>query len=417
MELWGLFVAASVPVLKVLLVTGVGSFLATSRVNILVEDARKHLNLVTFFVFNPTLVYSNLSRTITFKLMVSLWFMPINILLTFILGSLLGWAVIQITRAPSGLRSLIFGCCSAGNLGYMLIIIIPAICKEKHSPFGNPEVCNKLGLAYSSLSMALGAMFMWLYVYNVMRISLSKKTTEDDEINGIPEVTPQPEALREQISTMVISSVSSVHVEDQCTLPTTTKTEELKETLKVSGSVKLITFLKKMSGKANLKKLLAPSTIGAIIGFIVGVIPPFRRALIGEGASLRVIQDSATLLGDGAIPTVILIMGGNLLKGFRGSEIRVPIIIGIIVARYIALPLLGIAIVKGAIRFGLVHSDPLYNFILLLQFAVPPAMNISTMAQLFGTGESECSVILLWAYGLASVSLTLWSTFFMWLVS
>ena len=75
---------------------------------------------------------------------------------------------------------------------------------------------------------------MWLYVYNVMRISLSQKTTEDDEINGIPEVTPQPEALREQISTMVISSVSSVHVEDQCTLPTTTKTEELKETLKVS---------------------------------------------------------------------------------------------------------------------------------------------------------------------------------------
>lgn len=74
---------------------------------------------------------------------------------------------------------------------------------------------------------------MWMYVYNIMRI-LNKKTTEDDGINGIPEVTPQPEALREQISTMVISSVSSVHVEDQCTLPTMTKTEELKETLKVS---------------------------------------------------------------------------------------------------------------------------------------------------------------------------------------
>lgn len=70
---------------------------------------------------------------------------------------------------------------------------------------------------------------------------------------------------------------------------------------------------------------------------------------------------------------------GCCILGFTGSEIRVPIIIGIIVARYIALPLLGIAIVKGAIRFGLVHSDPLYNFILLLQFAVPPAMNISML--------------------------------------
>jgi len=39
------------------------------------------------------------------------------------------------------------------------------------------------------------------------------------------------------------------------------------------------------------------------------------------------------------------------------------------------------------------------------------------ITQLFGTGESECSVILLWTYSLASVSLTVWSTFFMWLVS
>lgn len=52
------------------------------------------------------------------------------------------------------------------------------------------------------------------------------------------------------------------------------------------------------------------------------------------------------------------------------------LVVGIVVARYIALPLTGILIVKGAIHFGLVHSDPLYQFVLLLQFALPPAMNI-----------------------------------------
>lgn len=40
-----------------------------------------------------------------------------------------------------------------------------------------------------------------------------------------------------------------------------------------------------------------------------------------------------------------------------------------------------------------------------------------TITQLFGAGESECSVIMLWTYALASVSITLWSTFFLWLVS
>lgn len=51
-------------------------------------------------------------------------------------------------------------------------------------------------------------------------------------------------------------------------------------------------------------------------------------------------------------------------------------VIGIIVARYIALPLTGTLVVKTAVRLNLVHADPLYQFVLLLQFAVPPAMNM-----------------------------------------
>ena len=56
---------------------------------------------------------------------------------------------------------------------------------------------------------------------------------------------------------------------------------------------------------------------------------------------------------------------------------HLSIIVGIIVIRYIILPILGVCIVKGAIHFGLVNSDhKLYQFLLLLQFAVPPATSI-----------------------------------------
>lgn len=128
------------------------------------------------------------------------------------------------------------------------------------------------------------------------------------------------------------------------------------------------------------------------------------------------VDDVLTLLlfdcRDGAIPAVTLIMGGNLLRGnnwsfysdlatlahfvlplsffflsyqevnchcssgLKGSGIQKSIILGVVVARYIALPLIGIVIVKGALRFGFVHENPLYQFVLLLQFAVPPAINI-----------------------------------------
>lgn len=42
-----------------------------------------------------------------------------------------------------------------GNLGNMPLIIIPAICNEKGSPFGDPESCEKYGLGYIALSMAV----------------------------------------------------------------------------------------------------------------------------------------------------------------------------------------------------------------------------------------------------------------------
>ncbi|KAK9928508.1 hypothetical protein M0R45_025641 [Rubus argutus] len=173
----------------------------------------------------------------------------------------------------------------------------------------------------------------------------------------------------------------------------------------------------KVFKKLNLKMIFAPSIVAAIGGFAIGVIPPIRKVFIEDGAPLRVINDTDSLLGGGAIPTVTLIIGGNLLKGLRGSGIQTSLIIGIIIVRYVALPLAGVLIVKGVMKLGLVHSDPLYVFVLLFQYALPPVVNIATITQLFGAGEKECSVIMLWTYVLASVALTFWSAFFMWFVS
>lgn len=413
MGLLDLFVASSIPIAKVLLVTGLGSYLALDHVNILGDDARKHLNNITFFVFNPALVYSNLAKTITYESMVELWFMPFNILITFIIGSVLGWVVVQITRAPSHLKGLVIGCCAAGNLGNLLLIIIPAVCKERGSPFGDPSVCHTYGMAYASLSMAIGAIFLWSYVYNIVRIS-SNRTSMEVEISDSPTYKSSrvgsPSSRRSWTDPLLSPNDFSGAEDHETGIAMSQKP-------RVSAMNKIKQRLEMLFKKMNLKKVLAPSTTGAIGGFVIGLVPQIRNVLIGDAAPLRVVQDSALLLGDGAIPAVTLVMGGNLLKGLKGSEIQKSIIFSILGVRYIVMPLIGIGIVKGAVRFGLVHDNPLYQFVLLLQFAVPPAMNIGTITQLFGAGESACSVIMLWCYSLASVSLTLWSTVFLWLVS
>ncbi|KDP24916.1 hypothetical protein JCGZ_24294 [Jatropha curcas] len=422
MQLLNLFVIASMPVLKVLLITALGSFLALEYVNVLGEEARKQINSVVFYVFNPALIGSNLAKTITFESISLLWFMPVNILVTFIIGSILGWLLIKVTATPQHLRGLILGCCAAGNLGNLPLIIIAAICKEKGSPFGAPDVCYTYGIAYASLSMAIGAVFLWSYVYNIMRISSSEMNQQVDNADSDTETNIKttvgaPKCIQGNYYSVDLSSKESL-ISAELASPLLPENQEIVKNLSWTQFIdKIKERSRKISEKLNLKALFAPSTIGAIVGFAIGVVPQIRKLLIGASAPLRVIEDSAYLLGDAAIPIVTLIVGGNLLKGLKGSGIRWSLIVGILIVRYVLLPVMGVVTVKTAVHFGLVHSDKLYQFILLLQFAVPPAMNIGTMTQLFGRGQSECSVIMLWTYAFASVSLTLWSTFFLWMLA
>uniref|UniRef100_A0A5B6ZI90 Auxin efflux carrier family protein n=1 Tax=Davidia involucrata TaxID=16924 RepID=A0A5B6ZI90_DAVIN len=413
-----LFVVALKPVLETLLITAVGLLLALDRVNLLGAVTRQHLNDLVFFVFTPALVASNLADTITASSIVSLWFMPVNILLTFIIGSALGWILVKITRTPQHLRGVVIGCCAAGNLGNLLLIIIPAVCEESNSPFGDSSTCSTNGLSYASLSMAVGAVYIWSYAYNIIRVYGSKSNGDiniNDSKISIESTGETSEIVSESCTEALLSKdcPSSEDIEAQAELPYTGSENEVK----VQIFKKIKHHMKNFAEKINLKMLFAPSTIATIVGLFIGIVSPIRKIMIGDSAPLLVIYSSASLLGEAAIPSMTLIVGANLNKGLKRSGVSLWVIVGVQVVRYIALPLLGIVVVKAAHHFGMVGSDSLYQFVLLLQYALPSAMSIGTIAQLFEVGESECSVIMLWNYALASVSVTLWLTYYMWLVS
>lgn len=42
-----------------------------------------------------------------------------------------------------------------GNLGNIMLIIVPVICKQDGNPFGDNTVCSTIGLSYVSFSMAV----------------------------------------------------------------------------------------------------------------------------------------------------------------------------------------------------------------------------------------------------------------------
>lgn len=401
------------PTFQVLIISVLGAFMATEYWNLLPVDARRSMNKVVFVVFTPSLVFASVAKTITFEDIISMWFMIVNVGLTFLFGGILGWILVKIVRPKPYQEGLVMAACSSANLGNLPLILIPAICEEDGNPFGDHSVCKRVGLSYVSFSMALGGFFIWTYSYQLIRTSAmkwkalqameaaeeaSKSPNSDLDAEG---ETPLLKGEDEEQGSIVVSSNGSRNQEaivaDESDIP---------------FSRKVVAFVKQI-----LHELLAPPTVAAIVGFFIGSIPFLKKLIIGDSAPLRVIEDSITQLGNGTIPCITLILGGNLIQGLRKSTIKIPIIIGVIIVRYVVMPVIGIGIVIGASKVGFLPSDPLFHFVLMVQFTLPPAMNIGTMTQLFDVAEAECSVIFLWTYLVAALALTIWSTVYMWLLS
>ncbi|KAL8158787.1 LOW QUALITY PROTEIN: hypothetical protein V2J09_000324 [Rumex salicifolius] len=453
MGFWTLFEAASMPILQVLIIGGLGAFMATGYSNLLPADTRRSLNKVSLSLSTPLFSSSFLSyyKNIRTKskhiydkiadcvydlhsvphiilgskqaLSLNVWFMPINVGLTFLFGGIFGWIAVKLLKPEPHLEGLIIACCSAGNLGNLMLIIVPAICNEHGSPFGDHEACRSVGLSYSSFSMAvtslhhhqssssrawlgicnaddllLGGFYIWTYTFHLVRSS-SIRYQESMQ----PHKDPNRDVDADE-KTQLLSDCVSV------ALPPPSQLDDTQNQLRRQEDDELV---------VEKHKGVHVSDIGGahMFGLVFGAVPWLKGLIIGESAPFHVIQDCFQLLGNGTIPCITLILGGNLTQGFKRSKLKRWMILGVLVVKYLAMPMIGAGVVRAASLLGFLPHDPLYHFVLMIQFTLPPAMNIGTMAQLFDVGQEECSVLYLWTYLVAAFALTFWATVYMWILS
>lgn len=418
-----LLVVALMPVVEVLLVALLGAYLASGRCNLLSAAARADINRVVYAVFTPALMLASLARTVTLQDAISWWFMPVNIAIIFLAGGVLGWVAVLLLRPPQHLRGMVIASCSAANFGNLLLIVIPAVCREDGNPFGDEDVCTDRGLSYASFSMALGGLYIWTHTLSVMKRSsevyrkmMIKQEPHDPKETLGSEDDPwkqDEEDEEEGVVSLPSESSSAVHEKEQhqaLLTPLLSSSDHQRSNKTSSNSM----WDKLKHGTHQIvEELTAPPTLGAVLGFIVGAVPWLRSTFVGDDAPLRVVQDSLKLLGDGTVPCITLILGGNLTKGMSKTTVSRWVIAAIICVRYVILPVVGVVVVKSARQLGFLPPDPLYQYVLMLQFALPPAMSIGTMAQLYDVAQEECSVIFLWTYLVAALALTAWSTVFM----
>lgn len=426
MGVWRLFEVASMPIVQVLIISVLGAVLATHHFNLLPPDARRSLNRIVFAIFTPSLMFASLSQTITMKDIISWWFMPISIGLTFLFGGFFGWIVVKVLKPKPHLEGLIIAICSSGNLGNLLLIIIPAICEEDGNPFGDKSTCSTIGSSYASYSMALGGFYIWTYTYQLIRSSSLRLRAQLAAEATMVFKEPNKDLDANEKSFLLENEAHQEHLPISVIPIKSTRNEDaenpINESVEANNKLKKqddASFLSQVIGILHsiVEELMAPPTIGAILGFLFGAVTWLRNLIIGESAPLRAIQDSVKLLGNATIPCITLILGGNLTQGLRNAKVS-PLVIGaVLCVRHIFSPLIGIGVVKAASNLGLLPHDPLFHFVLMIQFTMPPAMNIATMTQLFDVAQEECSVLFLWTYLGAALALALWSTVFMWILS
>jgi len=163
------------------------------------------------------------------------------------------------------------------------------------------------------------------------------------------------------------------------------------------------------------RRVLSPPVVSALCGIGLGGIPWFRTLAVVPGAPLRVLLDTAELVGHAAVPCGLLILGANLADRERRGKTEVGrVLAAVCLGRFCVLPVAGCLITFGLLRFGALPDDPMCAFVLMLEAVVPPATNLIVMCQVHHRGEKEMASVLVGSYLVAVPALTLFVAFFLW---
>eukprot|EP00850_Spirogloea_muscicola_P014408 SM000103S09500 [mRNA] locus=s103:354447:357734:- [translate_table: standard] len=303
--------------------------------------------------------------------------------------------------------------------------------------------------AYLHTCLQMAVVVMWTFVYNLLKpsecnLSLPDTVQQLKLTKNNFERTLENVKVAEEVGVVTSGAVSAsyneeagpLHLplqtvkalgaeEDQALLPANAKSslliphfeleqERRRHTFNHDYTVSLIqgllTYYSWISRYCRWRDIFTPPTCAAqLLALLVGVIPSLKSVFFGQAAQLSLLTDTLNVLGMAMIPSMMLVLGGNLTKGPGDSDLGWRTVVGITITRLVVLPIVGIGIVFLVDRLGMLPlNDPLFHFVLLLQFAMPTAINVGTVTVLHGTGEKEASIILFWQYSSAVLSMTVW---------
>ncbi|PPR82214.1 hypothetical protein GOBAR_AA38504 [Gossypium barbadense] len=138
-SLLGSIKIAVLPVAKVFTLCFLGFLMASKYVNIFPANGRKLLNGLVFTLLLPCLIFSQLGQAITLHKMLQWWFIPVNVFLGAVSGSIIGYVVVTLVKPPYPYFKFSIIQIAIGNIGNVPLVLIAALCRDTSNPFGDTE--------------------------------------------------------------------------------------------------------------------------------------------------------------------------------------------------------------------------------------------------------------------------------------
>ncbi|KAK6152856.1 hypothetical protein DH2020_012495 [Rehmannia glutinosa] len=416
------------PLLKLICLTVIGLILAHPKTQLIPKTTFKLLSKLVFALFLPCLIFIHLGETITLKNFILWWFIPVNVILSTLIGVVLGFLVAKICKPPPEYIRFTIIMTAFGNTGNLHLAIVGSVCHSVDNPFGSG--CEKTGTAYVSFAQWVAVLLVYTLVYHMMEPpmeyyeivedgaeirdyvptnDLSRPLLVDAEWPGMEDretehcKTPLIARVFTNASQSSIAECDSLEEGGSVTRPASPKS------LTCLAEPRIVQRIRIVAEKTPISHILQPPTLAILLAFVVGMVPPIKSVVYGDDAALLFITDSLEILAGAMVPSVMLILGGMLAEGPNESRLGIRTTIGIMVARLLVLPLVGIGVVLLADRLNfLVPGDQMYRFVLLLQYTTPSAILLGAIARLRGYAVSEASALLFWQHIFAIFSLALY---------
>ena len=407
-----IFVAAAKAVVRVFIIAAVGCW--ARRKELLDADTARVMSRLNGAIFLPCLLFTVLGKAVKAEQLQNVWLLPIAAAVHIFFGWVLGKGVCRAFDVPREFRGPLVAAASFGNTFALPIVLLDAIIGSgnKVGKLQFTREDNAAMVLYLSAYMTVLTVLMWTLGPVWMKgedESFDECLDEDPALEGGP-----PRSPTDGPSVRPIGEARSESRVDLLELELAEGGSGPSEGGDRAGRQSQMSEPKKSFWR-RCAAALAPAAnvnqLAAVLGILVGLTSPLRRALFDEDGVLYVLGSCAELVGAAAIPQVIIVLGASLAKGPDHSlcDRRTAVALGF--GRLGVLAMLNVGTyycLRAAIPAAAVPASKAFWLTFLIEGATPTANNMMLQVQMYGSKRAAGGIgaCIFWQYAMAPVVLT-----------